>query len=341
MAKVSSVNLSPTTGSEAMFLLMEWLRDSMGFTITRSGDGLSAFDGTGTTVITSGSSGANGMANEDAHFTAQDPGGEYEWCFQRSSVNISWEIVVSALDGFTGGSATVRPTATDEQVLIDSTIFYTDGQYRMHLVGETVPEGVAVPVYSWRLACTLNGTGVGTTFIMHEAMESGSYPELVGTRTAPTTGEPDPSIYVARYEAAGAEQFGFLNGAGYWNFLNNAVAKGWYCMNGVNGNVEVFTWFYGCVLGAGASAAEWHFPAADSDEGVGVDPRDGSDPVSKFFIARGARGFVSAGPKGFTTTIRMKGVDRTYPDTVDVNGERFVYMHDLLLPFENGATPLT
>lgn len=339
MAKVTSVNLTPATGSEAMFMLMEWLRDSMLFTITRSGDGLAAFDQTGTTVITNGGSGANGMANTDAHFTAQDPAGVYEWCFQRGGSNTSWETVVSSLDGFTGGSAAVRPTATDEQTIIDTTLLYTDNLYRWHLTGDTAAVGATVGVYPWRAFGTIKSSGNTCTFIAHEPLEPGSYPELVGTRAVPTTGEPDPCVYIASYDTAG-HMLKYLGATGYINWIDPSVIKGWFCMNGVNGNTEEFTGMPAATIASGAAANEWHYPGSLPEEGVGVDPRDSSDPFSKVLVGRGSRVGTYTGPKGFLSSLRLPGVDRNYPSTMDIGGERYVHMHHILVPFENGATPL-
>lgn len=333
MAKVSTVNNLPATGGAAMFLLHNFLRDLMGFTIAISGDGLSAFNSSGTSVITSGGSGANGMNNTDAHFTARDPASGWEWCVQRNASSIDWEIVVSALDGFTGGSATARPTATDQQTLFNSSILDADGAYRVHIVGNTTP---VTGVYPWWFGTITTGAGGVRALIAHEPLIVGSYPALVGTRATPTTGEPDPCIYIA---GGPSDSIFRINAAGWQLDAPPNPVRHWYAMNGSNGQTESFDFIQGITQSGNASVGDVLFPAT-STQGVGVSPLTSADPMITIGLGREVR---QARPlfKGFTATMRMKGVQREYPDTLDLGGERFVYMGDLLLPFANGATPLT
>lgn len=348
MAKVASVNNMPTNGGEAMFMLLEFLRDQMGFTITISGDGIAAFDGAGASVITHGGSGANGMANTNAHFTAEDPSGVYGWCFQENTL-VSWEVVSSALDGFTGGSATVRPTATDEQVLLNTTLFTTANTYRWHMTGDTAAIGATVGVYPWRAWSSKIGIGGPFTLLGHEPLKPGSYPELVGTRAVPTTGEPDPCVYMAIGDPQCCQ---FSVSSGGWSpsvTLAAAAfvpAQGYYCMNGVNGNSEQFTRFMGSLYMQGtlSTTATILAPAGPymlTSGGSGVDPRDGKDTSYEFSLARPvASGVTFPGPKGIPATLRQRAVLREYPAVMDIAGERYVYMNDLLIPFANGELPL-
>jgi hypothetical protein len=337
MTKQASVNGLPATGSIAMYDLMEFLRASLGFTITISGDGLAAYDNTGVDVFTNGGvAGANGMGNSNAHFTAQDPGGAYEWCFQRATTDINWEIVVSALDGFTGGNATTRPTATDEQVIHNANILPTNATYRWHLVGFDAAE---VGVYPWFAYATKTGTGIANTLIAHESLDPASYPALVGTRAAPTTGEPDPSIYIAGLGTS-AQPFLVTTSSGAW-LSTSPPCDAWYCMNGTNSQTEAFAFFQGSFYGASPSFAYDYAPAdSASNDGIGPDPRDGSDPMLPMLVGRVAGLGSNVGHKGLTAHIRMKGTDREYPDTLDLSAERSVYIGDFLLPFANSTTPL-
>ncbi|HEY5657784.1 MAG TPA: hypothetical protein VIY27_08330 [Myxococcota bacterium] len=337
MTKQASVNGLPATGSIAMYDLMEFLRASLGFTITISGDGIAAFDNTGTDVFTNGGvAGANGMGNNNAHFTAQDPAGGYEWCFQRSTTDINWEIVVSALDGFTGGNATTRPTATDEQVIHNASILPANATYRWHLVGFDAAE---TGVYPWFAYATLTGTGIPNTLIAHESLDPASFPALVGTRAAPTTGEPDPSIYVAGLSAS-SSTFLVTTAAGAW-LGTTPPCDGWYCMNGTNSQTEAFVNMFGSTYAGSPSFADDYAPAdSASNDGIGPDPRDGSDPMLPMLVGRVARLAAQVGHKGLTAHMRLKGTDREYPDTLDLGSERFVYAGDFLLPFANATTPL-
>ncbi len=131
------IHTTPTTGAVAMFqALTLWL--AAGCTVTKSGDGLALFSNVGN-VITTGASGAGGLANARSWFVIAWGGGE-EWCFQRPSANTAWRIKVSRANGFSGGapSSTQVPSATDEQVILGSgtdaapvgnVLFQTDGTY--------------------------------------------------------------------------------------------------------------------------------------------------------------------------------------------------------------------
>lgn len=339
MAKQARVNLLPATGAEAMFELLEFLRDDMGFTISISGDGIAAFDSSGTSVITSAGTGANGMNNADAHFTARDPNGEYEWCFQRNATSRDWEVVVSALDGFTGGNATTRPSATDEQQIWNANLFEVDGTYRWHIVGNDVPIGATVEVFPWRAFSTTSGTALPRTFVLHEPMKPGSYPELVGTRAAPTNGEPDPSIYLASWFTGSVAIFQ-VDSPG-WGSASTSSPWAWFCMNGTNGQTEAFARMQGAAHNANQSNADQFAPADTAGlAGFGPDPRDGSDQVVDFMIGRVARLATQVGGKGISSTLLLKTVDRDYPDSMDIAGERYVYAGHFLLEFANGVTPL-
>ena len=75
--------------------------------------------------------------------------------------------------------------------------------------------------------------------------------------------------------------------------------------------------------------------------GCGPDPRDGSDPIFEVFVSRPQ--VVSStftGPKGILSSLRMSGTNREWPSVVDVGGERYVHIQDLLIPYENGGLPL-
>lgn len=78
------------TGSQAIFNLKELLK-SAGYQVLSSSDG-TTYNSTGD-QISSGSSGANGMANNRAWFRIRSVDGINEWVFQRDSSNTSWRII--------------------------------------------------------------------------------------------------------------------------------------------------------------------------------------------------------------------------------------------------------
>ncbi len=337
MGKQTNVNLQPGSGGDAMWSVLEFLRDYLLFTITRSGDGIAAFDDTGTDVFTAeGAPGANGMNNTGAWFVAQDLTGAYEWCFQRGGTSTNWEVVVCKPNlSFTGGDATTRATATDEQMLWDAIIFPPDGTYRQHLVGFDVAE---VGVYPWNCLITENATSEAQAWIGHASLDPNTYPVLTGTVAAPTNGEPDPSIYIVGYSTVEAP---FLTGTsgGQWG-STTSPGRAWYCMNGTNGQTEAFARYHAAFYAHSTSAIAAPGSTAGSD-GMGPDPRDDSDPVMPVLIERAAADTTQVGHKGFLKYARFKGTaGRNYPDVVDIGGERYVFMRDFVLPYENGATPL-
>lgn len=138
----SAVNLTPATGGWTMYYFKEFLKQ-INWQIISSGDGTSYFaasDG-----ITTGNSGAGGMANNSAWFRAYHATTGYEMVFQRGTANRDWRFKWSHSARFTGGapSATVPPTATDQQHLAGTdgptyltSWLFTDGAYRLHMGGD-------------------------------------------------------------------------------------------------------------------------------------------------------------------------------------------------------------
>ena len=115
MAFTSTLNgLSPATGSVATYALYTMCL-AAGATKVADSDG-TTYSAVGTQV-TSGASGANGLANPSAWFVMQLPSGE-QLCFQRGTTHLLWRIKYSAISGFSGGSpgATRVPSAADESL---------------------------------------------------------------------------------------------------------------------------------------------------------------------------------------------------------------------------------
>jgi hypothetical protein len=113
-------------------------------------------------------------------------------------------------------------------------------------------------------------------------------------------------------------------------------------MNGSNGNSEAFVRFQAAAYYHSTSFADVGAPAdVVQNDGYGPNPLDGSDGILPVLYGRPSGLASQVGTKGFSGHLRWKGVDRDYPDSVDVSGERFCYAGDLLIPFKNGTTPLT
>jgi hypothetical protein len=194
-ASKSTLNVTVSTFALAMYQLKTVLV-SAGWTVTKSGDGLSAF-GAASDIITSGLAGANGLDNGKAWFVIQQPGAiPRQFCIQRqtttgASTSMYWRIKYSKAAGFTGGSpsATVTPSATDEVVLIGTgtdasptfpnyVCFANDNQFRFNCFADDAsPYGF----HSW-------------SWIMSTAQTSHGFGLEPLTAAAPE--DPDPAVVV-------------------------------------------------------------------------------------------------------------------------------------------------
>lgn len=160
MALQYNINLTPSTGANAVFNIMAWLA-AQSWTIPTSSDGLT-YNPSGQQITTSGA-GAGGMSNLDAWWVGQIPGGSKAFCFQRGSTNQLWRVKYSPNNGFIVGSptATVTPTATDQVVILGggtdaaptfANLFAGDGTYRLEIVADNAAPynffSVAFPIAS-------------------------------------------------------------------------------------------------------------------------------------------------------------------------------------------------
>lgn len=356
MAKQASVNNSPATGAVAIFDLMTFLVASLAMEVLEASDGTTyeADVPTNGNPITGGGAGAGGMANANAWFRIREAGGAggREWTFQRDNTNnTDWRVKFSALDGFTGGTpgATQTPSATDEHVIFGSgtdaspthaTMFTADGSYRWHLVGYDVAE---TGVYPWYAYATANGTGVPRTLIMVDSLESGTFPALVGTRATPTSGEPDPAIYVCAFDASTFNPFLLTASSAEWQDRTSPPGRAWYAMNGSNGETEAVVNMQAGAMGFSSSFGDRGAPAnAASSDGFGVNPLSGEDQIFDMPYGRPAGLASNVHYKGMSGHIKISGVDRAYPDTTTQSGETWTYTvtDGFLLPFADGVAPL-
>lgn len=108
---------TPASFAECMYQLKELLKTA-GWTVQSSSDG-TTYNASGD-QITSGGSGAGGMANTNAWFRIRSPAGASnpEFTVQRGTGNTAWRVKFSQSNAFTGGSpgATQTPSATNERV---------------------------------------------------------------------------------------------------------------------------------------------------------------------------------------------------------------------------------
>jgi hypothetical protein len=326
-------------------MLKEVLK-STGWTVPASSDG-TTYNAAGD-EITTGGSGAGGLANNRAWFRIQDPDGGREFTFQRvnATTNGQWRVKYSALDRFTGGSpaATVTPSATDEAVLFgagtdaspttSTALFNTDGNIgRWHII--TWDEANARGVWPFFAFATDPGSSPCDTLIMCESMDPDTVPALVGTRASPTTGDPDPCIVQAAYNgSSGAFRFG-SNTAGWTH--GTTGPRAWFGMNGTNGLTEAFVSMFAADYGVSSS----QFSVLQGAAGAGVNPYDSADEALPLWIGRSAGAGSQQGLKGACEHVRACCVLRSYPSTVNLASGAYVYVEDALVPWEDGTTPLT
>ena len=357
MTKYYNVNNSPTTGAQAFYNLGKVLSSS-GWTIQSSSNGTSF--GSGETYFTTSS-----LAATNAWFSVREPTGPggREWCFQRTSANTTWRIKVSPNVGFTGSAtATQVPTASDEGLIWGSgtdasptgtAFFFADGSYKFHIIAESTPVGpVGNEVYGWWAFVNLNNSyaaGNAYGLLCQEPLAVGSYPELIGTRAATTSGDADPCIYGA-------------NSVAWYSIYFNYIFNTAFFLNGYSSGAETrynnFKYFYDYQSSAGTLTYAQEIMVGSGDgnnygvRGLGTAPygkevclpyhagRQGTGANSSFFNIKSTE----VGLKGRMHFLRLKGTDRsngvTTTNLLDAASTTYIYVGDLLIPWPDGIKPI-
>lgn len=308
MAFVFDVNNSTQTGGDSMFKLKQLLV-SAGWVVKSSGDGIS-FSATGDVI-----SGA--MTTTTAWFRIQQPlvnSVNREFVVQRNNNNNQqWIILYSYSAGFTGGapSATVAPTATDQQTLQNggSAFFATDNSYRWNMAAQN-----AAPYGFWS-GCFPSGGGTPT---------GGAFC-LFPMDIISLTGDVDPFVL---YTSSAAGAFSFSD---FQNNIKTFLRKGLI--------YEIFTNTHACSLSAISTTV---FPSNSSSTGVGPNPHDGNDDILPIMFGQNAQGTTWPNSlKGLTSMVQWNGSNRTTGDTLSVASpgakDRICY-NETNLPW-NGSTP--
>ena len=347
MAKITDVNNGSINGAQAMYRFKEVLK-SAGWVVTQSSDG-TTYNAAGD-QISSEAAGAGGMANNSAWYEITDSKGGREFSVQRGTTNEAWRIKYSALDKFSGGTpgATQVGAAGDEELLHGTgtdasptfaTLFGSSGTFVWHVIAQSVEVGPAgneaFPFWAFG---TASGSGEIRTTIFCEAMDPSSYPPLVGTRAAPTTGDPDPVVLEVAYDVSGGGLMllsqGGTNG---WSDTNASNRKKyWYQMNGTNGGTQAFVQAHG-----GGTVFGDNSPAVTFSRNLATNPYDGSDQLMQFWIGRAGGGYATQlGLKGLPMYLRSRTISgRAYPDTVNLATDAYVYVEDILVPWEDTTVP--
>lgn len=303
MAKFADVN-TIGTGAAATFKLKAVLK-SAGWTVPSSSDGLT-YNASGD-QITAATSGAGGMANNNAWYVVREPGSRREWCVQRGTANTAYRIKYSALSHFTGGSpgATRTPAAVDEQVLLGSgtdaapgfvSIFAADSTYRIHIIANSTPIGGVYPFNMFATA-TPGSTFAGGA-LWQEPMAPGSYDAADG----------DPCI------------IGFVATGGSIDQMLTTGSRGW--------------------LAYGTGSAVWLSSVtganADFTGSLPPDLVNGKD-VNGRPLYKGTSGGTRF--KGYGALIAMRGPSRAYPATANRTSDAYVYLSNMVLPYADNTEP--
>jgi hypothetical protein len=322
VAKFSDVNNIPATGIEGAYRIKE-VRKAAGWTVVESSDGTTFSAGNGDT-ITSGGTGAGGFDRTLAWIRVRDPGGRREETWQRIANN-SVRIKVSESARFTTGIATATrtPAATDEIILAGGGTDTsptgatnhigagTNGNYRLHCIAMSTPEGNVYPTYYFT---TTTGTGAIQTYVATEPMKVGTY----------HASNASPLIYVwgttGPFSFDWKSNFGILRGwyrYGFGNqFFQGFFQGGAYTFAGGGGNF---------IVGGGAA-----------------NPYNGADDGFPVWIGRpvGISHTTTQHMFGMMRYIKWKTANRAYPNTINSATDGYVYINEQLWPYADGVTPL-
>ncbi len=312
MTFLFDVNNESCTGPEAVYLLKELLK-SAGWTVKASSDG-TTYNAT-SDIILSGSSGASGLANNSAWFRIQDPIAQREFVIQRGTSNPVWRVAYSASSKFTsGGSASVLPTATDQQFIIGSSgatasWFTTDNTYRWH-GGADNADGYGF----WAAGIAVGGATNPNHIFLFEPMKSGSYNVL------------DIDPYIIYTEVTGAVcQATDFRGTG----VNGWARKGFSDETWVNWHGEQIL----------SNVSVEIYPS-----GVGTNPFNGKDTLISLVFGRPTRGLsggiAMGGFKGIAQNTKWNAIARTTGTTLTIETIRDrIILGDINVPW-NGSNPV-
>jgi len=199
MTFVFNPNITPQSGADAVYQWKEFMKTGgPAWTVVASGDGYSNYSNSGD-VITSKSTGANGMFNKFAWFVIQQPASTRQFCFQslatvsltnpNNNSAVNWRVKYSTVGFTNGGSANVTPTAAvsvqtgveDAGVVLGSplgtdaspigaALFAADGSYRMQMAADNA----APNAFNW--FCTVIPTPAIASGFLFDAMATGTFP---------------------------------------------------------------------------------------------------------------------------------------------------------------------
>lgn len=311
-----TTNQTPATGAVAVFNLKTLLK-TVGWTVPSSSDG-TTYNSSGD-QITTGSSGAGGMANNSAWFRIKSPTGNRELIIQRGTSNPNYRIMYSAAAGFSGGSpaATQTPSATDEEFILGGGThavptfvawFSTDNSYRQQIGANSTAD------YPFWMVCYPNGGGSPNAgFLWDPILNS-------------VPGDNDALVIYIGVTGTTVFESGTIGGVS-----TNSLARGWL-KKGLSGEDFVIIPGNHYTSGGGGTLA----PSS-----AATNPHTGKDDEFPVLYGRSTSLAAPQGFKGVSSIIRWRGTLRTTGDTATVvtTKDRFIAAH-ISLPWDGSTTPL-
>ena len=295
-------NNAVMTGAAALFKFKALLV-VCGWVVRSSGDGLSAFSSSGD-IITTGASGAGGLANTGAWFVIEMPTANSvnrQLLVQRGASNTSWLTRYSYSAKFTGGSpsATVIPTATDQQNINCSgstahALMPTDSTYRWNMVAsDAAPYGLVASAFP------SGGGAADHAFCMLPL-------------TVIDVGDIDPYAFYLSASASSFTAADMLANMSCW-YRKGLTDQFW-------ADPLVSTATSACAYRRSANPTTNSVPA-----NLGPNPHTGNDDVYDIPIGRAVNGTgrYPMGYKGMSQTLLLwNGNARTTADTLDISSSK-------------------
>jgi hypothetical protein len=315
MADQFLVNQTPATAPIGVFN-MKTTGKLATWTVPQSSDG-TTYNSSGD-QISSGASGANGMANNSAWYVLKWPGsGAKSICLQRGTTDLVWRVKVSLTNGFVGGSpgATRVPSATDEKTLIGGG---TD----------------ASPTF----ANLFNGIANGG--FRHEVWFQGAAPwGMYSTAFATGGAAPGHGIFLDHMNSAS-----FQSGETdpyVWYASGGAASMTTDLVGGVNAALSVGAGVLGGSGGMKAVAPAGLGPGSGGQSGIAPNPFSGKDDGAPlmWFSTVAPTLFKGWSDLFFHELTGTPAATRTTPFALDFSGTRTKCLFgNLILPWD-GSTP--
>lgn len=276
-----------------------------------------------TVILTHIGSGAGGMLNANARAVLQDPGGVREVMLGTGSAGSGrvGTFATSALDKFVGGtpSASVRPTATDQQMHIDNSNLWSNRVVNHYFQGcaYNTPVNGVYSFYIWQSEGDDDGPG---GYLSMAALEGPIADE-----------DPDPVVYGwGDNNGFSSSEIGGQGGSG-------RGYHGWFKMNDGAETFQKMAGFYQWL------AATGQFIPGYGTHALGPNPYNAKDGAVSILFGR-EDDLTGGGPKGRAAHLFWSVSSRAWPDTFTVNGERWAFINGtsggaFLAPYPNGVTP--